>query len=289
MCFLLSCEKNLTIAQTSEFKNTKGMEMINFSLEGKVALVTGAGRGIGRAIAEGLASQGAKVACAARTVSELEEVAGAIETKGGEALAVELDMGEMASLEAALDAVTSQFGRLDILVNNAGTNARQNIEEVTEENYDRIMNVNLKGLYFLSQKATAWMKKVGGGKIINIGSLTTGYALAKVSVYPATKGAVGQLTKAQAVEFGKDNIQVNAICPGFVVTALTEKMWADPTMRKWGESRIPLGRLAGPEDMVGTATFLASPAADYVTGQCIYVDGGFMAGDNWPLPDAATT
>ena len=265
------------------------MEMINFSLEGKVALVTGAGRGIGRAIAEGLASQGAKVACAARTVSELEEVAGAIEAKGGEALAVELDMGEMASLEAALDAVTSQFGRLDILVNNAGTNARQNIEEVTEENYDRIMNVNLKGLYFLSQKATAWMKKVGGGKIINIGSLTTGYALAKVSVYTATKGAVGQLTKAQAVEFGKDNIQVNAICPGFVVTALTEKMWADPTMRKWGESRIPLGRLAGPEDMVGTATFLASPAADYVTGQCIYVDGGFMAGDNWPLPEAATS
>jgi len=289
MCFLLSYEKNLTIAQTSELKNTKGMEMINFSLEGKVALVTGAGRGIGRAIAEGLASQGAKVACAARTVSELEEVAGAIEAKGGEALAVELDMGEMASLEAALDAVTSQFGRLDILVNNAGTNARQNIEEVTEENYDRIMNVNLKGLYFLSQKATAWMKKVGGGKIINIGSLTTGYALAKVSVYTATKGAVGQLTKAQAVEFGKDNIQVNAICPGFVVTALTEKMWADPTMRKWGESRIPLGRLAGPEDMVGTATFLASPAADYVSGQCIYVDGGFMAGDNWPLPDAATT
>jgi len=289
MCFLLSCEKNLTIAQTSEFKNTKGMEMINFSLEGKVALVTGAGRGIGRAIAEGLASQGAKVACAARTVSELEEVAGAIEAKGGEALAVELDMGEMASLEAALDTVTSQFGRLDILVNNAGTNARQNIEEVTEENYDRIMNVNLKGLYFLSQKATAWMKKVGGGKIINIGSLTTGYALAKVSVYTATKGAVGQLTKAQAVEFGKDNIHVNAICPGFVVTALTEKMWADPTMRKWGESRIPLGRLAGPEDMVGTATFLASPAADYVSGQCIYVDGGFMAGDNWPLPEAATS
>jgi len=265
------------------------MEMINFSLEGKVALVTGAGRGIGRAIAEGLASQGAKVACAARTVSELEEVAGAIEAKGGEALAVELDMGEMASLEAALDTVTSQFGRLDILVNNAGTNARQNIEEVTEENYDRIMNVNLKGLYFLSQKATAWMKKVGGGKIINIGSLTTGYALAKVSVYTATKGAVGQLTKAQAVEFGKDNIQVNAICPGFVVTALTEKMWADPTMRKWGESRMPLGRLAGPEDMVGTATFLASPAADYVSGQCIYVDGGFMAGDNWPLPEAATS
>ena len=262
--------------------------MVSFSLEGKVALVTGAGRGIGRAIAEGLASQGAKVACAARTVSELEEVAKAIQEKGGEALAVELDMGEMASLDKALDTVTSKFGRLDILVNNAGTNARQNIEEVTEENYDRIMNVNLKGLYFLSQKVAAWMKEVGGGKIINIGSLTTGYALAKVSVYTATKGAVGQLTKAQAVEFGKDNIQVNAICPGFVVTSLTEKMWADSNMRDWGESRIALGRLAGPEDMVGTAAFLASSAADYVTGQSIYVDGGFMAGDNWPLPDAAT-
>ena len=125
------------------------------------------------------------------------------------------------------------------------------------------------------------------GKIINVGSLTTGYALAKVSVYTATKGAVGQLTKAQAVEFGPDNIQVNAICPGFVVTSLTEKLWADETMRAWGEGRVALGRLGTPQDMAGPVAFLASSASDYVTGQCIYIDGGFMAGDDWPLPAAA--
>jgi len=260
-----------------------------FSLEGKVALVTGAGRGIGRGIAEELAAQGAKVACAARSIDELEELAQSIKDSGGEAMAVAIDLGDMGALDSALETVVNAYGRLDILVNNAGMNARQPIDEVTEENYDRIMNVNLKGLYFLSQKAARYMAKNGAGKIINIGSLTTGYALAKVSVYTATKGAVGQLTKAQAVEFGKDNIQVNAICPGFVLTSLTEKMWADPTMRQWGESRVALGRLAKPEDMAGTAAFLASPASDYVTGQCIYVDGGFMAGDNWPLPEAAAS
>ena len=206
-----------------------------FSLEGKVALVTGAGRGIGRGIAEELAAQGAKVACAARSIDELEELAQSIKDAGGEAMAVAIDMGDMGALDSALETVVNAYGRLDILVNNAGMNARQPIDEVTEENYDRIMNVNLKGLYFLSQKAARYMAQNGAGKIINIGSLTTGYALAKVSVYTATKGAVGQLTKAQAVEFGKDNIQVNAICPA-LPTSLTEKMWADPTMRQ-GETR----------------------------------------------------
>ncbi len=260
-----------------------------FSLEGRVALVTGAGRGIGRGIAECLAEQGAKVACAARTVSQLEETVQSIRDSGGEAVTLELDVADVSSHERALDVVMEQFGRLDILVNNAGVNARQPIDEVTEENYDRIMGVNLKGLYFLSQKAARRMAQNGGGKIINIGSLTTGYALAQVSVYTATKGAVGQLTKSQAVEFGRHNIQVNAICPGFVVTPLTEPIWSDPTMRDWGIPRIAAGRLAEPRDMAGTAAFFASPASDYVTGQVIYVDGGFMAGDNWPLPQAATT
>ena len=152
------------------------------------------------------------------------------------------------------------------------------------------MSVNLKGLYFLSQKVGHQMIERGqGGKIINIGSLTTGYALAKVSVYTATKGAVGQLTKGQAVEFGPHNIQVNAICPGFILTSLTEKMWADATMRSWGEQRVALNRLGTPEDLVGTAVYLAASASDYVSGQCIYVDGGFMAGDDWPLPPVAAS
>lgn len=257
-----------------------------FSLAEKVALVTGAGRGIGRGVAEGMAAAGATVICAARTRSQLDDAVSAIEAAGGKARAIEMDMSDLAAMDAALE----ECGPIDILFNNAGMNIRQPITEVTEENYDQIMAVNLKGLYFLSQKVGQQMIERGnGGKIINIGSLTTGYALAKVSVYTATKGAVGQLTKGQAVEFGPHNIQVNAICPGFILTSLTEKMWADQTMRDWGEGRVALNRLGTPEDLVGTAVFLAAAASDYVSGQCIYVDGGFMAGDDWPLPPVAAS
>jgi NAD(P)-dependent dehydrogenase (short-subunit alcohol dehydrogenase family) len=258
-----------------------------FSLEGRVALVTGAGRGIGRGVAEGLASQGATVICASRTKAELDDAVTAIEAAGGSAMALIMDMAEMDSIDAGVGEAIDTYGRIDILFNNAGMNVRQPIDEVTEEVYDRIMTVNLKGLYFLSQKVARRMRTRRQGKIINVGSLTTGYALAKVSVYTATKGAVGQLTKAQAVEFGPHNIQVNAICPGFVVTPLTQKLWADERMRAWGEGRVALRRLGTPQDMVGTVVFLASSASDYVTGQCIYVDGGFMAGDDWPLPAVA--
>ena len=257
-----------------------------FSLAEKVALVTGAGRGIGRGVAEGMAAAGATVICAARTRSQLDDAVSAIEAAGGKARAIEMDMSDLAAMDAALE----ECGPIDILFNNAGMNIRQPITEVTEENYDQIMAVNLKGLYFLSQKVGQQMIERGnGGKIINIGSLTTGYALAKVSVYTATKGAVGQLTKGQAVEFGPHNIQVNAICPGFILTSLTERMWADQTMRDWGEGRVALNRLGTPEDLVGTAVFLAAAASDYVSGQCIYVDGGFMAGDDWPLPPVAAS
>jgi NAD(P)-dependent dehydrogenase (short-subunit alcohol dehydrogenase family) len=255
-----------------------------FSLEGKVALVTGAGRGIGQGIAVGLAAAGAKIACAARTRSQLDETVSTIEKNGGQALAIELDVSDLTSVESSVETALEHFDQIDVLVNNAGMNIREPIEEVTEDHFDQIVGVNLKGLYFLTQSTIKHMQSRKQGKIINIGSLTTGYALAKVSVYTATKGAVGQLTKVQAVEFGEHNIQVNAICPGFVVTPLTEKLWADETMRQWGEGRLSLGRLGTPEDMVGTAVFLAAPASDYVTGQIIYVDGGFMAGDSWPLP-----
>ena len=166
--------------------------MSMFSLEGKIALVTGAGRGIGRGVAEGLASQGATVICASRTRPELDAAVSAIEAGGGSAMALTMDMAEMDSIDAGVQGVIDAYGRIDILFNNAGMNVRQPIDEVTEEAYDRIMAVNLKGLYFLSQKAAHHMRTWRQGKSINVGSLTTGYALAKVSVYTATKGAVGQ-------------------------------------------------------------------------------------------------
>ncbi len=256
-----------------------------FSLDGRVAIVTGAGRGIGRGIAEGLAAQGAKVVCASRTRSQLDEVVGVIESAGGGALACEMDMKDLDSVRSGVDAAVEAYGQVDILVNNAGMNIREPFEDVTEEHYDEIMAVNLKGLYFLTQAVTKHMITRKQGKVIHIGSLTTGWSLSQISVYTATKGAVGQLAKSQALELGMHNIQVNAICPGFVLTPLTEKVWADPTMREWGETRVPLKRLATPKDLVGTAVFLAAPASDYVTGQSIYVDGGFMAGEAWPLPE----
>ncbi|MCZ6675471.1 MAG: glucose 1-dehydrogenase [Verrucomicrobia bacterium] len=255
-----------------------------FSLEDRVAIITGAGRGIGRGLAEGLARQGAKVVCAARTRSELDEAVATIKNAGGEALAYEMDMKDLSSVQGGVDAAIERFGQVDILVNNAGINFREPFEEVSEEHYDAIMAVNLKGLYFLTQAVVRDMIPRRKGKIIHIGSLTTGVALAQVSVYTATKGAVGQLAKAHAVELGKHNIQVNAICPGFIQTPLTAKLWVDPTLREWGENRVAMKRLGTPEDLIGTAVFLASKASDYVTGQSIYVDGGFMAGETWPIP-----
>ena len=254
-----------------------------FSLEGKVALVTGGGRGIGRGIAEGLAEQGATVVVAARTRSELDEAAQSIRDAGGEAAVYELDMTDLASVQGAVDAAVETYGQLDILVNNAGTNVREPFEDVTEEHYDLINNVNQKGLFFLTQFATRHMRPRGAGKIINIGSLTTGIGLQSISVYTGTQGAVGQLTKVWAVELAPE-IQVNAICPGFIRTPLTEKLWANETMHEWGTNRLPNGTIGKPQDLAGTACYLASGASDYVTGQHIYVDGGYMAGERWPLP-----
>ncbi|MDA0347720.1 MAG: glucose 1-dehydrogenase [Verrucomicrobia bacterium] len=256
-----------------------------FSLENRIAIVTGAGRGIGRAIAEGLAAQGAKVVCAARTRSQLDEVVTSIQDAGGTALAFEMDMKDLSSTQGGVDAAVEAYGQLDILVNNAGTNIREWFIDVTEDHYDEIVAVNQKGLYFLTQAAVKRMIPRKQGKIIHVGSLTTGFALSQVSVYTGTKGAVGQLAKAQAVELGKHNIQVNSICPGFIETPLTAKLWADPGLREWGEKRVAMKRLGTPEDLVGTAVFLASSASDYVTGQNIYVDGGFMAGEAWAIPE----
>ena len=255
-----------------------------FSLEGKVALVTGAGRGIGRAIAEGLGAHGSKVVCAARTRTQLDEVVNAITEAGGHALAYEMDMKDLDSIRGGVELTKETFGPVDILVNNAGMNIREPFTEVTEERYDEIVSVNQKGLYFLTQMVAKDMIPRKQGKIIHIGSINTGISLSQVSVYTSTKGAVGQLGKAHAVELGKHNIQVNTICPGFILTPLTEKLWSDEGMQAWGKRRVPMRRLGVPEDLVGTAVFLASAASDYVTGQNIYVDGGFMGGEDWPIP-----
>ena len=256
-----------------------------FSLTGRVALVTGASRGIGRTLAEALAAQGARVVCAARTTRDLKAVTAGIKADGGQAKAVSLDVADSASLPAAARAAEKCFGPIDILVNNAGVNFREPMTAVSAEHFDRIVGINLKGLFFLTQEIVRGMIARGGGKIINVGSSTTGVGLSQLAVYSATTGAVGQLTKSLAAELGRYNVQVNALCPGFVLTPLTERLWALPHMQEWGRRRIPLGRLAQPADLAGAAIFLASPASDYVTGHSLFVDGGYTAADPWPIPD----
>jgi 2-deoxy-D-gluconate 3-dehydrogenase len=252
-----------------------------FSLDGRIALVTGASGGIGAAIAEGLAGAGATVALNGRSEERLDEVSERIVTAGGSCASFAADLAELEAVHGLYNAVIAHYGRIDILVNCAGMNRRQPILEVTPENYDLIMATNLRSIYFLSQRVAAGMREQGGGKIIHVGSLTTTIGLASVSVYGMTKSALGELTKTQAIEWAADNIQVNCLCPGFIATELTVPIWNDPLRSKWILDRLPNKRAGKPADMVGLAVYLAAPASDYTTGQSIYIDGGFTAGSPW--------
>ncbi len=252
-----------------------------FSLRGRVALVTGASGDIGRALAWGFAWAGAAVALNGRTQGRLEALQQEIQGQGGEAAVFLADLSDLAAISALVTAVVERFGRIDILVNCAGTNRRQPIMDVTPEVYDQIMATNLRSAYFLSQAIVPHMMRQGGGKIINIGSLTSTIGLGDVSVYGMTKGALAQLTKTMAVEWAEYNVQVNCLCPGFIATELTAPIWADPERRRWILDRLPIKRPGRPADLVGMAIYLASSASDYMTGQSIYIDGGFLAGSPW--------
>ena len=260
-----------------------------FSVAQKVVLISGAGRGIGKALAIHFGQMGAKVVCLARSKTEIDEVVSTISELGGSALSIQLDVQNIADHGQALNTILNQFGSVDILINNAGLNRRQLFEEVSEENFDLVFNVNFKGPFFLAKQVSKVMCRKKSGKIINIGSLTASYSMSQISVYAAAKAALLRLTKSLALELGSTNIQVNAICPGFIKTPLTEKLWSDENMKNWAVKRIPAQRLGLPEDIIGTAIFLSSAASDYVNGQCIYVDGGYLSGEFWPLPEAATS
>lgn len=247
------------------------------SLSGQVAVVTGGSRGLGRGMALALAEAGANIAVASRTLSALKEVSQEIEGKGRESLAVKLDVCDLSSIDRMVHRVLDEFGKIDILVNNAGMNIRKSTVEVTEGDWNKIVDTNLKGAFFCAQAVGKVMIEQKKGKIINIGSLTSKVAFPNMAVYAATRGGILQLTKTLAVEWAKYNINVNAIGPGYFRTAQTDPLFAD---KKWVEEtvkKIPLGRTGLPEDLGGTVVFLASDASDYVTGQMIFVDGGWLA------------
>lgn len=254
-----------------------------FDISGKVVLVSGGSRGIGRAIAEGLAEAGATVVLCAREQSTLQDAVSAIQQKGGRAAHRVLDVSDTPAIGPVVDSVVAEFGRLDILVNAAGVNRRAPAAEVPESDYDWIMDINLKGAYFLSQAAGKVMVAQGSGKVINITSLTSHVALPNVSAYGASKGGLLSLTRSLAAEWGRHGVQANAISPGFIYTDLTKKVWDRPEMMAWLQAAAPAGRVGTVEDCVGAALFLASPASNYVNGQVLIVDGGLLSSLQWPL------
>jgi gluconate 5-dehydrogenase len=253
-----------------------------FSLTGKSALVTGGSGGIGRALSVALAEAGAAVAVHGRDEQDLEETGRQIEAAGGRAVILRAELADVEACRKLVADTVRELGRLDVLVNCAGTNRRRPLAEATAEDFDYLMAVNLRSAFILCQEARAVMKAHGGGKIINIGSLTTTWGLGGVGVYGMTKSALGHLTKTLAVEWARDNIQVNCLAPGFIMTPLTEKgLWGDEVRRKWILDRVPARRPGEPEDLLGTALLLASRASDFLTGQVITVDGGLLAGGWW--------
>jgi len=195
------------------------------------------------------------------------------------------DVADVGAVQRMVDDVKEKFGSIDVLLNVAGVNIRQSAADFTEEQFDYVVDINLKGAFFVAQHVGRHMAKQGGGSIINIDSLNTYAPLKNVLPYAMSKGGVVMMTRGLAVELGQRGVRVNTIAPGFILTDLTQKLWSDPTMRDWGETNTPLGRLGEVDDLVGAALFLASDAAAFMTGQVMRVDGGFTAGLNWPIPD----
>jgi gluconate 5-dehydrogenase len=252
-----------------------------FSLHGQVALVTGASGGIGSALARGLARAGAAVALHGRAIDRLTHLASEIQEARGIAAPFAADLNTLDAIDPMVSAVQDRLGPITILVNCAGTNRRLPIAEITPETYDSIMATNLRSLFFLTRTVASGMADRGGGKIVNIGSLTAHIGLADVSVYGVTKSGLAQLTKTMAIEWAGHNIQVNCLCPGFIATELTAPLWSNPERRRWMLDRLPIKRAGRPEDLVGLTIYLASRASDYTTGQTFTVDGGFLAGSQW--------
>ena len=250
-----------------------------FSLDGKVSIVTGGGRGLGYGIALALAGAGSDLVIASRSRNELERASQEImeETKR-KVLPLPLDLAREGEIERLVETVLKEFGGIDVLVNNAGTTVRKPFLEVTEKEFDDVVHLNLRAVFFLTQAVVKKMIKQKKGKIINIASLGSQIGLRNISAYTATKGGITSLTKTLALELAPYKINVNAIAPGYYRTQLTDALFRDEEGYRWVLSRIPLGRPGVPEDLAGAAIFLASPASDYVTGQILFVDGGGIAG-----------
>ncbi len=255
------------------------------SLEGKVAVVTGAAGGIGRWLAAGLGAAGARVLLTDLTEDGLAEVRAALDSAEIEAATIAVDLADEDAPEQIVAGTLERLGALDILVNCAAVNRRMPILEMDRETWDWITRLDLRLPYFLSQAAARVMIGAGGGAIVNISSVNFAYGLEQISVYGPAKAALAQLTRVMALEWAPFGIRANAIAPGYMDTPLAAPIWADPDISRWLMNRVPMKRPGQPAELVGMCQLLASDAGSFVTGQTFVVDGGFMAGGRWFTPD----
>lgn len=245
-----------------------------FSLAGRVALVTGAGRGIGRAIALALGAAGATVACAARSLEQVEAAAAEIAAAGGRARALRLDVTRGDQIAAAVDEVGAALGPVDVLINNAGFTLEKKTLEVTDEDWDAVLVTNLTSMFRCARAVAPGMIRLGRGKIINIGSMYGIIGVPRFAAYCASKAAVDGLTRSLAAEWARHGIQVNCLAPGYMNTDISRAAMADETKRAQMLSRVPARRIGEPAEAGALAVYLASPASDFMTGQTVYLDGG---------------
>jgi len=258
--------------------------MSMFSVAGQVVWASGASRGIGRALAEGFVKEGATVVISGREAGTLEATARELSTGENRVHFRVCDVSREESIAECAASIVAEFGRIDTLLNIAGVNNRKRVETYTPAEYDFIVDINLRGAFLVAQAVGRHMISRKSGAIVNIDSLNSHAPLKGVLPYAMSKAGVYTMTRGLALEWAEHGVRVNGLAPGFILTDLTKKLWSDPTMQGWAQANTPMRRLGVPEDLVGTAIFLASPAATFLTGQTLYVDGGFTAGVSWPIP-----
>ncbi|KKM09113.1 hypothetical protein SY88_20430 [Clostridiales bacterium PH28_bin88] len=253
------------------------MQLPSMNLEGKTAIITGAGRGIGKSLALGLGAAGANVVAVSRTQEQVDEVASELRSMGHQALALSVDVTVMDSLQVMVEKTLEAFGKIDILVNNAGVTVKKPAEDVTENDWDTVINTNLKGMFFCAQAVGRQMIKQRSGSIINLSSIGSKVAISNSVAYCASKGGLAQVTRVLAVEWAKYNIRVNAVGPAYIETPLLK--WIKDQPEAYGRitGRTPMGRMGHPDEIIGAVLYLASDASSYVTGETIFVDGGLLA------------
>ena len=258
-----------------------------FSIEGKKAFVSGASRGLGRQFANALAKAGADVAITSRTLSSLEGTREELESNGSKCVPLEMDVLDLKSIQSAATRAEQELGDIDILINNAGCNIRKPALEVSWEDWNTVVDTNLKGAFFLAQAIAKGMTERNYGRIVNIGSVTCVAGYAGLAPYGASRGGIKQMTMSLAHDWGDKGVTVNCLAPGWFKTEQNAKLFEDKDWVDYIEEKIPLGRIGKPNDLDGTCLFLSSDASAYVTGQTILVDGGISVGAVRAMPSSA--